>query len=1160
MSNLVQIENRDFAFENRLSTFSIVNRGHIDVKSFFADAFEHFQSQIYATLDTQYIIKVAVCFRAIFEKRTVTSENEEKVERQEIYLHSSAEIVDFETPLREYYNESIVEYIEKRIEAVELRGSGFTLSEIVELNVQISSFAPYAGCSYVQTPKKLNNKKAIINIKNFDEKCFMWAILSAIYPAVKNPQRVSKYEQYKDELNFDDINFPVTVKDISKFEKQNSEISINVYLWQSDKVVPVRLTKKVKTKHVHLLLICKENKDISLPDSYHYCWIKNLSALLGQQISSNCTKKIFCDRCLNHFTALEKLEKHRVACALQNEFKIEMPEEGSKIKFEAHRKQIPVPFIVYADVESILKPPSEQPFCKTDKSIAYQEHEVFSIGYYELNVGYRSNRGPNCIDWFVREMARLARNADDYFNHNQEPLQMSMEDEVLFGWAEECHICQKTFLEGQTRVRDHCHRTGKFRGAAHQACNVVYQEARYIPIVFHNLSNYDSHFLIRAFANNIEGDISVIPKNDQVYISFSKTVTSAHGKGHTSFIRLRFIDSLRFMTSSLDHLSSLLPSENKNVLRHENRHLSMEQLQLLERKGVFPYDYIDSWSKLEETVLPSKEKFYSSLTDADISDDDYRFANQVWNGFNIATLGDYADLYMKTDILLLADVFENFRRTCQNIFKLDPAHYFTAPGLSFDAMLKFTNVEIELLTDVDMLLFIERGIRGGISQCSKRFSNANNKYMKDFDPETESKFLIYLDANNLYGYSMMKYLPISDFKWCEDVEQFTTESILNLSDESSVGYIFEVDLEYPQDLHDLHKDYPYCAERKNPPNTKNQKKLLLTLDDKKNYVIHYSMLKSALKQGLVLKKVHKAIQFKQSPWLKPYIDLNTELRTKATSEFEKNFFKLLINAIYGKTMENLRSRVDVSLKTKWDGRYGAHKLVASPNFKKFTIFDEHLAALELTKTDILMNKPIIVGMSILDISKVLMYDFYYDHLKKKYGENIEMLYTDTDSFILEVKTDCFYSDMMDSLEKYDTSDFAENNEYGMPRVNKKIPGLFKDEMNGKIGKRFAGLKSKMYCITTEDGDEIKKAKGLKKNVVRKTISPDDYMNCIMNNCTFERRQNVFRSFKHNVFTVAQSKVALSPSDNKRFVMDDNINTLPWGHYNIPIQAEENSDE
>lgn len=676
--------------------------------------------------------------------------------------------------------------------------------------------------------------------------------------------------------------------------------------------------------------------------------------------------------------------------------------------------------------------------------------------------------------------------------------------------------------------------------------------AKYITIVFHNLSNYDSHFIIKAFAKNIDGDVDVIPRNDEVYISFTKRVNTTKDE-YFSGIKLRFIDSLRFMHSSLDYLASLLPSDKKKILRQEFSSLDENKLKLLEKKGVFCYDYLDSVEKLNETSLPPKEMFYSSLNDSHIADEDYEHAKLVWKTFDIKTLGEYSDLYMK----ILADIFENFRDTCLSTYRLDPAHFFTAPGLSYEAMLKYTKVELELITDIDMLLFVERGIRGGISQCSKRHAKANNRYMSNYDPELESNFLIYLDANNLYGWSMLQHLPVGDYKWCH--QEFTAADIMSLRDDSCVGYIFEVDLEYPESLHDLHSDYPFCAENKSVPYTKNEKKLLLTLDDKKEYVLHYRMLKIALQNGLILKKVHRVLQFKQSQWLKPYIEINTQLRTQATNEFEKALWKLFINAVFGKTLENVRDRIDIKLKCKWDGRYGARSYIAMPNFKKYKIFDEDLVAIEMRQTQAKMMKPIAIGMSILDISKVLMYDFYYGYMKKKYGDKVFLCYTDTDSFLMDISTDCFYSDMLADIQIYDTSDFEESNVYGIPRMNKKVPGLFKDELKGSIATEFVGLRSKMYAVRMQEKSEkqIRKAKGVKKCVLEKKINFKDYLNCIESKEEVVREQNTIRSKKHQVYTITQTKVALSAYDNKRYILDGNINTLPWGHYKIPHNLDPN---
>ena len=193
---------------------------------------------------------------------------------------------------------------------------------------------------------------------------------------------------------------------------------------------------------------------------------------------------------------------------------------------------------------------------------------------------------------------------------------------------------------------------------------------------------------------------------------------------------LTFIDSFQFMSSSLDKLVSNLP---KDDLIYTSKAFKGKRLDLMSQKGVYPYDYMDSFEKFNEKALPTKDQFHSILNDQHITDDEYNHAKEVWNIFMIRTLGDYHDLYLVSDVLLLTDVFENFRKTCMQYYKLDPCHYFTSPGLSWDAMLKMTNIKLELMTDIDMFQFIEKGMRGGVSYIENRCGNANNKYMKEYD-------------------------------------------------------------------------------------------------------------------------------------------------------------------------------------------------------------------------------------------------------------------------------------------------------------------------------------------------------------------------------------------------------------------------------------------
>ena len=304
---------------------------------------------------------------------------------------------------------------------------------------------------------------------------------------------------------------------------------------------------------------------------------------------------------------------------------------------------------------------------------------------------------------------------------------------------------------------------------------------------------------------------------------------------------------------------------------------------LLLRKGVYPYEYMDNWERFNETSLSDKESFYSSLNMANIDDVDYRHGNNVFNKFKLKNLGEYHDLYLQSGTLLLTDVFENFRNMCIEVCELGPAHFLLLPGLAWQGISKKTNVELELLTDYDMLLMVEEGISGGICHAVHRYAKANNKYMKNYYKNRESSYIQYLDANNLHGWPMCKKLPVNGFKWIKDKSKIDEEFIQNYDEGSSnKEYILAVNVEYPKKLHHLHSDMLFLPERMEIDKCK---KLVCNLHNKEKYGVHIRSLKQALKHGLILKKVHRIIEFNQEAWLKSYIEMNTELRKMAENDF-----------------------------------------------------------------------------------------------------------------------------------------------------------------------------------------------------------------------------------------------------------------------------------
>lgn len=422
--------------------------------------------------------------------------------------------------------------------------------------------------------------------------------------------------------------------------------------------------------------------------------------------------------------------------------------------------------------------------------------------------------------------------------------------------------------------------------------------------------------------------------------------------------------------------------------------------------------------------------------------------------------------------------------------------------------------------------------------------------MKEYDSSQPASYLMYLDVNNLYGFAMCASIPLCGFEWIPPQNLGAVDKILKTSEDSQYGYVLEVDLEYPESIHDLHQSYPMCAEHKASPHSlTHNKKLLLTLENKQKYVIHYIMLKFVLSHGLKLTKVHRILKFVQSPWLKPYINLNTNERNKSTNEFSKNLFKLMSNCIYGKTMENIRDRVNIVLRTQWGGKYGVRTLIVNPRFKKCTIFTKNLVAIEMQKTSVQMMKPIIIGFTVLEISKLKMYDFHYNQMLPTFGFNCILNYTDTDSFIYSVFCNDLYKYIKQNLHLFDTSNYERNNVFAIARSEKKI-GLMKDENGGRIMTEFVGLRAKMYSIRVDDIDSVKKAKGIKNYVIRQSITFDDYIACIRNSQSLIGSQNLIQSNLHKVFSLTQTKKILCPFDDKRQILSDGIKTLPWGHYSI----------
>ena len=1129
--------------------------------------------------------KVKLILKCIMTKTNIATGEQTVVEAP---FHSNIETNLEGSDVNEMYD-GMINRVKENFAAFVRLGSNWKLKSIVSLELHTAKYEPLRGGSYLPLPEKLASKHAIINLKNRDDECFKWAVTRALNPVEDHPERITgELRQQAEQYNWDGINFPTPLQDVKKFEKQNKDIifteqkegeetrvyrgiSVNVFGYQTREVeinefkeyiYPRRISEQPgETRYIDLLLISNDK------GMQHYCWIKNLSRLVSSQTSTDGHRQHFCRRCLNGFTSEDKLKSHFECCSNHEVVKITYPIKGSVegfLQFKGTSRFMRVPFVVYADFEALVEPiETRHPDPCQSFTEPYQKHTPSSFCFYIKcfdddvcpptlvsftmknkvdNVGQIFN---DTLDTHIKELCAKFK--------DKKTMIFSQDDRRVFNEATFCHICKKPFGDGEQavkKVRDHCHLTGKFRGAAHNCCNINYKIPTFFPVILHNLSGYDSHLFIKQLWKNTrkdKSDITCIPNNEEKYISFTKKLvvgkkTDKDGVEKDDIRNLRFLDSYKFMPSSLDKLSkNLQPDQFKNLKKHFPNE---KEFNLMRRKGVYPYDWVDSLEKLEHPALPPKEEFYSRLNNQHISDEDYQHAQRVWNTFKMKKFRDYHDLYNKCDVLILADIFENFRDVCMTNYDLDPAWYFTSPGLAWDAMLKITEIKLELLSDPDMVLMVEKGVRGGVATVSHRYGEANNPYMGDqYDETKPNKYLVYTDANNLYGWAMSQALPTDGFEWMSEEELTDWKKVCKYE---GIGCILEVDLEYPDELHDLHNEYPLA-----PENTEVNKvpKLIPNLNNKSKYVIHYKNLQQYEQPGLRITKVHRGIKFNESEWLKKYIDLNTELRTKATNEFEKDFFKLMNNSVFGKTMENIRNRVDVRLRTS---EQAAKKLAAKPNFHHCTIFDENLVAIHMKKTKIYFNKPVYLGMCILDLSKTLMYEFHYDYIKEKYGDKSKLLYTDTDSLTYEIETEDFYRDISLDVERwFDTSNIPSDHPSGIKSgINKKVPGKMKDELGGKTMTEFIGLRAKLYSYKTLDEEETKKCKGIKKSVIENTISHEDYKNCLFDRKEQRRKMNVIRSRGHEVYSEEVNKIALSSDDDKRVIMKDGIHTKAYGHYSL----------
>ena len=1132
------------AYRNILGIF---NKGSVwmSLENLFASENNEITSLLHGLLKELGSLKVQICVHLRFIKQKPDG----NIDSTEIYKMSMMEplthVSQIESVLRDGKN-----HLELVIDQFTQRGSGWVLQSIKFIEVRVCKLKENSGgCFESGLPSKYYKKRSLLT-PLCNTECFKWSVLIGLHERPSNKTRINAYKVFEKKYNFNDIDGITPFSKVALFERRNN-VSINVYTLtdvKPEKVVPLKINKNRKEKHVNLLLY----------NDHYYC-ITNFNGFVG---SKNSWERFYCYSCLSGFRSPDLLLSHEKYCynneaqkiILHGETKGKNGEFSSKdpttCQFTNFDKTVAFPYVIYADFESLL-PKSERVL--SDNTFEYQKHEACSFGLITVDwndqiIFQKFYRGKNAAQKFMECLSNIKPMLRRHLACSYQSPNLSRDDKEIFKNSINCHVCGK--LLGEDKVLDHCHLTGRFRGAAHNQCNLSMKMPTKLPILFHNLKGYDAHLLLSGLKSHYIDKIHVIPQNIEKYIAIII---------NDDFL---FLDSLAFLLSSLETLANNITEDSKRKILEQI--FQRGDIPLLLNKGCLPYEYIDGWEKFNEEKLPPIECFYSHLSKQTISESTYSRLQEIWKHFKCANLGEFHDIYLKVDVALLAAVFQNFRSTSLKQFGLDPCHYFSSPGLTWDAALKLTGVKLDLLTDIDMILMVEKGIRGGISCAMTRHVQANNKFSENYDVTSPSSFITYLDVNNLYGYALSDTLPMSGFEWVpEHLHAMIIEKIMRETHGSDEGYILEVDLDYPETLHDLHNDYPLAPEgveivnQELSPYQKDlivklahagikrytTKKLIPNLMKKSNYVIHARNLQFYLTQGLKLLKIHRILKFIQKPWVKSYIDMCTSNRQKAKSTFEKDFWKLMVNSLYGKSIEDKRKHTNVRVITKGSQ---ALQQIRKPMFDQFYILDNDLAIFKMRKFKVKLDKPIYLGFTVLELSKLHMYNLHYNTFKHKYGERLSLVYTDTDSFIYHIITDDLYKDLEELGHIMDFSDYPKTH-FLHDESNKKKLGYLKDEMNGTIIDEVVAVKSKLYAIKYGT-KEKKTAKGVQKATVRDEINFDDYKNCLFDQQFFKHTNYRLQSKKHQISSIRLDKISLSPLDDKRYILDDGVKTYAFGHY------------
>ena len=689
--------------------------------------------------------------------------------------------------------------LDNEIENRDMEGSGWNVQGIVHLKIYFHKIHPINGMTYKKFPIRTNS---ILNIQNNDTYCFLWSILAAIHPVNKDPQRVSKYKPYQNELNINDIDFTngMRIIDIPKFEKLNNHLSINVFEYSKEEdneyqLVPLYISKNIENRRIIDLILYKN----------HYILLKKLHVFIGKH--DNC---YVWRNCLNSYTIQSELKTHKILCGNKNK-SVYIPCKGTHVKWNKYYQKMPIYSMIIADFEARDEPIYNENNQLCNTLDIYKQIPCCS-GFYIINKSndlpiysgyYKSPFGRNNVRWFLNKINNIEFQMRDFFKQNIKPKNYKEIREIVYK-TNVCWLCDKIFTNENDKIRQYCKLTGNYLGAAHQSCIGNVNNAnqhKCIPVLYHNFSKYDNHMFFNDLINSKVDkiDLSVIPRTNEEYMS-------------VNFGCIKFLDSMRFQPDSLEKLTESLKDEDYIHLKRQFPNHWM----LLKNKLAYPYEFyktIEDYEKpIEELLKAGNEKYYSKTKNKIPDQEEINRTNEITKLFNIKNGRELTELYNKADVILLADIFEKFIEVSKTEFGINPLYNISLPGTTWSNGLKYTKIELELIKNFDLFQMFESGIRGGISGIfGDRYIESDNNTV-----------ILHVDMNNLYGFAMLFHLPTGNFQIYENnsITESFINKVLNTHDCSNTGYVLIVDLTYPDNIKYKSKNFPFSPENKtiNPDN------------------------------------------------------------------------------------------------------------------------------------------------------------------------------------------------------------------------------------------------------------------------------------------------------------------------------------------------------